>query len=541
MRYKATHKFNLILLSSIVIILGIYFVSIDRSTLIPGHDNQFPIASAFKLIDPELYQKDIDLKYYNKFYPQSSIYLWSYFYRIFKDQKIATYAIYCIYGFIYISGIYFLAFQLFKDKEIALFAALFSISYRQVYSHVDLWGLFAIFDHPFARAIGESLIAWFLALFIKYRNKQKQLTLIFFISGLFTLVHNLATAHLFIILMMVMSYQIIIKERAFSTIVAPIIAFILGAIPALTNYLQASGMSNPDMNEMGIRVWYGGVPPLEEFLSVTFIDMSLPLILGILGYLLKNRNQQSKEDKTIFYVFISSILVGLSIFITAHIPKLVGLFVLRVAKYYYLIPVLYCSYYIVNSSRNSTNRSFKKYFLILLSVLMIAPSIYTIQLHRIGKDIYWHYIRGTEPPKRGVERYIRDEYRLKTKEDEKLFFDMCEWVKTQTPKSAFFLAPPYEFEFFKVHAQRGTVCSFKGLGCAPFSGESSKDLNPIFYEVDKLYRSPFCDEKAVIDIAHRTGADYFIIDKNRNENKDLWRLSYQPIFENNRFLIYKIQ
>ena len=123
MKFETSHKINLILLTAIVIILGIYFVSIDRSTLIPGHDNQFIIANAFKLIDPELYQKDIEIRHVEKFYPQLSIYLWSYSYRLFQNSKLATYALYCIYGILYLTGIYFLGFQLFKDKEVALFAA----------------------------------------------------------------------------------------------------------------------------------------------------------------------------------------------------------------------------------------------------------------------------------------------------------------------------------------------------------------------------------------------------------------------------------
>jgi hypothetical protein len=104
MTFKDSHFLPILIILIIVVIMGIFFYKTDRATLIPGHDNQIFIPCAFKLIDPDFYSKDIELKYAQRFYPVSNLYLWSLSYRIFGDLKKATFAIYLIYGSIYILG-----------------------------------------------------------------------------------------------------------------------------------------------------------------------------------------------------------------------------------------------------------------------------------------------------------------------------------------------------------------------------------------------------------------------------------------------------
>jgi len=540
MSFKNPHIVTILILILVVAFLGIYFYKTDRFTLIPGHDNQMLIPCAFKLIDPELYPKDLEIKYVEKFYPPASLYLWSFSYRIFEDIKMATYAVYLVYGTIYITGMYFLGWTLFKRIPTAFLVALFSIPSREVYSFVNMWGLFAIFDHPFARTLGQGLIPWVLAFFLKYHDDKRILPLVFLIMGLLTSIHNLTMGHLFIILMMTLSFQVISKKRNFSTLILPSFAFAMGAIPALLRYLKAVGNGTPDMTEVQLRSWYAGVPSLAEFLSVTLIDMSLPLAAGFVGYLVKRKNNPTDKDRVVLLIFISSIIIGSSILITSHFPELIGLYVLRVVRYYYLIPLLYSAYLIVDKIERSKTNKPQRVIIVILSLLLLIPSCYTKPLRKIGKEIYWDHILKREPPVKGINRVIRMGDRLETRDDVRYFMEMCRWVKENTPKSAHFLTPPVEFVFFRVHAQRGLVVSFKGRGWAAFSGESSKRLKPLFKEVERLYRSPECDAEAMIRVAKKEGAHYIVIDKNRHKRGVSWRLPYPPVFENKRFLVYHV-
>jgi hypothetical protein len=299
-------------------------------------------------------------------------------------------------------------------------------------------------------------------------------------------------------------------------------------------------MSSPDMNEIGIRAWYAGVPSLAEFLSVTLIDMLLPIIFGILGYLLKRKTDHTDKDNAIFLIFISTVIIGSSILICAHIPKLVGLFVLRVARYYYLILLPFAAYYIIINIKNSLLNNYKKGALVIFLILLITPSIYTIPLRKVGKEFYWNYIEKRPPPVRGIDRIVRDRDRINSPEDFILFLEMCNWVMLNTPKSAHFLAPPAEFNSFRRYALRGLVCSFKGRGWAAFSAESARELRPLYDEVDRIFRNPACETEALIGLARREGADHIIIDKNRHDDKESWRMPFPPLFENGRYLVYKI-
>ena len=134
---------------------------------------------------------------------------------------------------------------------------------------------------------------------------------------------------------------------------------------------------------------------------------------------------------------------------------------------------------------------------------------------------------------------MRERDRINTPADFRLFLNMCHWVKENTSKTAHFLAPPVEFNFFRKHARRGLVCSFKGRGWAAFSAETARKLKPLFDETKNLYNSTKCDVTALVNLAHREGADYIIIDKNRHDDKKSWKLPLQPKFQNSRFVIYK--
>ncbi|MBU1627626.1 hypothetical protein KKB18_09690 [bacterium] len=540
MNFRDSHILPIIVLVLIVIMLGMYYYSKDRSTLVPGHDNQMIIPCAFKLIDPELYLKDNELKYVDKFNPVMSVYLWSYSYRIFGDSKKATYAIYVIYGSFLLIGIYFFCHTLFDNKIIAFTGALFSIASREVYCFVNMWGLRAIFDHPFARAIGAGLISWILILFLKFKDDKKILPLVFFVMGILSAIHNLSMAHLFIVLAMVLVFQVITNKRKITTLPLPILAFILGATPALIKFLKACGSGTPDMKEISIRAWYTGIPSLGEFLSVTLVDMFFPLAIGLLGFLMKRRKDYSSNDKGMLLIFISSFLFGLSILISVHFPKLIGLFTLRITRYFYIVSLPYAAYFVVSNLKSQSIKGIQKGIIVIIAIMLLSPSIYTSSLRKIGKRVYWEYIKKSQPPLKGVDLFVQRGDRLENTEDLKSFMEMCNWVKNNTPKTSHFLVPPVEFEFFRAHSQRGIVSSFKGRGWATFSAESAKQLGSLFNEVNGLYRNPRSDVDALISLAKREGADHIVIDKNRHKDREFWHLPFKPIFENKRFIVYRV-
>jgi hypothetical protein len=220
-----------------------------------------------------------------------------------------------------------------------------------------------------------------------------------------------------------------------------------------------------------------------------------------------------------------------------HIPKyiwkasMVFKSQFRGFKFIYLALYIFCAYTFVRI-KTLNYKNLKKLFIVGFAFLWLAVPLGTIvyKMMNIVKNVNGPSIVRKEG------NYIKHIIRANNvnAERRKLFLELCQWTRDNTPLSALLMVDPWYASEFRFRSQRSIVVSFKDI--SPMRGRGKYvmyDYFLLYQEIENIFKEKKPNE--IMHLVNKLHVDYVVVEVSFPP------LQFKEIFENGFFKIYDVK
>jgi len=292
------------------------------------------VTFAKKLINNSLYSNDYFLSNFYNFYPKPFLSVVAFFISVFGSLERGLLVFAIITNIILWFSLYFLLFSVSKNKFWSIIITLCALFYTRPAYQTTWWGAF----RP-SGMIPRNLILAFTPLLVWYFMKfkdNKRIVYLFAFLGILTNLHSMSSLHLSI--WFGVSYLLLggVKKKIPILIKSGLWWLVLSS-PYIYSYLTSS-FKAADVPAHIIEYRLSGyfLPKLEVVIN-TGKAFLVPLVLGIVGYILSRKFVKGTQKKTISALFFGNLLVVLIGLVLQKYGILVEFQFLRVTVYLYII------------------------------------------------------------------------------------------------------------------------------------------------------------------------------------------------------------
>ena len=507
-------KYLLFILVIMLILTSLYALNFN---IITSHgDNSLYVSLANKILDPELYEKDFFLNQYTRILPYSFALILSILITIFQSVKFAYLILYFFLFLTFLISIYFLAFYIIKNKTAAFLVTLINIPGKRILGG-SYWGLTStIIPQIIVLALSPIILLFFL----KNYKDYKKILILYFILGLLANIHFLSVA----ILIFILSVTYFLNNRNLKSIkflFLFVLVFIIGALPYII--FQSPSTEISSLEVLKIRAAVAFITPLK---IIKFIGYSIfAIILGLIGYNLKNKKNKKETDTLMKYFLSASIFLVLISLVTSQITSLLKVQIARASSYILLFLYIYSGYfmYLLILKKGALAKAILPILILLLMILPVPTSnnnLIPTFIQDKYKNIYDNFKYNFYPDLGDF---------VDVNDDRESFYDLSSWANKNTLKNSLFLVPP-GFEAFRSEAKRSVLVTQKDGGVSLYSSYGDKWYN-LYKKLIEIYKTG--STKEFNDFAKENDVDYIITEKDTN-------LVLKKEYENKRYIVYSI-
>jgi hypothetical protein len=339
--------------------------------------------------------------------------------------------------------------------------------------------------------------------------------------------HSLAAAHLALMLTLALIIDSGLSWSLLKRVLIGAMGFVLCALPVILTFLpsvEGRVTVTPD-EALVMRARYDFVirPSLEDFLILVVTFAPIAVLAGVSLYRVSRRQD---GQRGILRAYLSLCLIVLLLpwvgtLINALTLSFMQLELLRFTRYYFALSFTPVAMLLASwMKKGSQGRS--PAFTLLAVICLIGTMV--LSRPQVGKLIV---IKGLDRIESESESTApasdSAEYPTMVR-DWRAFSELSEWVDSNTPVDALFLAP-VDWSEFRVYARRGMVVSWKATWWEQW-GEH-------YMTVYDLYSHP--DAQQFVKVAKEYEVDYVVVMR----GLDLPDLDV--VYENSFYVVYKVE
>lgn len=429
-----------------------------------------------------------------------------------------------VLGLTFVVGIYFLTCHFCGDSLAGVIAAfLASLDYKVLGGVYLSFALPNVLPRNFVAAISPFVVI----LFLRWRE-TKRLWILYALLGLAANFHALAPLHLVLILTLALIVTSGLSWLSIKKLITCGAASLIGALPVLLAFVPSLGRRLDVTSEEALilanRYSFAFRPDLGSLLcfGVNFLPLAL---LGGLGFYLALKRQDVRRTTVSVYLTLYGVVLLLpwiGQIINSFTFSFSQLELLRVTRYYFVLNFAPLGLLLANWLRR--RRRILSILVLFVLIVLMTVSRPLVGVALVSKGFEWFLARQGPP-------VVIESVATESRSEQPVmvwnwyaFVDLCDWVDSNTPVDALFLAP-VDWNSFRVYARRGLAVSWKGTEWEGWAEH--------YETVLALYNSP--DAHRFVDVARDYDVDYVVV----MPGLDL--PDFDVVYENGFYVVYKVE
>ncbi|MBI4043507.1 MAG: hypothetical protein HY393_01715 [Candidatus Diapherotrites archaeon] len=493
-------------------------------------DEAFQIPMALRVLDNELFSRDVLLLDHEQFYPAPFQWVAAVFIGIFGTIQRAYLVLSTLAFVLFISGLFFLGKTL-RCNGTGFAMALFGSVVRPVLGDIG-------FGLSIGRLVPRELVFAFLpwiaiALLLFNRTRKTRYTLAgFLVLGILALFNPLASVHAFLVFFIAQAWLDRGLVRTSPTHFARIqgtniVAFGIGMAPYAWWYLLHA--SQPASREILEYAWFHLFRPLKRDFLVWGYGL-IPFLAGF--FVLMGQERKSLSTLTVPLAWLGSGLLVTALFaLTVYTPLqpfLMSIQFHRASAVPYLFLYAFCALLFARLFDEKGVRAKVSALALLFLLFMPWGSAFNALFPSAHNQLVLNQV-CTNPV--CMELYdLESRAHASPSNDWENFHALAEFARKNTSKDALFLVPPYDFSAFRAYSERSVVVVRKDGTPSVFSAGYAEKWLESYKEALNAYASNSLD--AFLFLQKKAGVDFIVVDKTLNE------LDLPIVYENARYALY---
>jgi hypothetical protein len=494
----------------------------------------------FKLNDPSLYVHDpVILSQTRDFFTVVFYTLLPGAWESLERVGITYVTLGLLFGLAFSVGVHLLAYEVFRRRDIAWLTALVSMLVgRGLMQTPGGWGARVITP----RFIVFGLSPLLLWLYWRWRRTWR-VALVFAAFGVLLFMHprfSVYPATLMAIGLLCQERPSVRHWKRTIGRVAPFVPFLLVILWLMVNRLGTEVVSGGGGAEVELSP-YDFPGGLLRQLFFSGIDAAAPMVLGVLGWLGKRREEGIRPDEREAFLTFSLVpvaLYGVTWLMVQWFPGIQLLNIKRFLSYAYLVPYAFAAYWILAQWRRG---GWGRRLLAVLALAALLSVTYSqVRASFLDDNVVYRewvnliYARFASDETQGRHAVIVAEAAQADDiaSDWDSFHAACDWARNNTGVDAVFVVPPTHFSLFRLYSQRSLYATDRSVGIGSLYESEGNLIWERYEAATEAYTSGTVGAFQVLLCLGR--ADYVVVEREK------FSLSAPLVYENRRYLVYTL-